>query len=154
MLTPGNFEHVEVELRDFRQTAKARAVFLVDMNGQLMAQAGDASGLDMVSLAALAASNIAASQALAKVIGEPTFKGVILEGERESVYISQVGANALLAVAFDNQTSVGLVRLRARGAALKLASMFVDKTKLTVGDKVVVSPFAQITEEDIDQLFR
>lgn len=154
MLTPGTFEHVEVELRDFRQSAKARAVFLVDMNGQLMAQAGDASGLDMVSLAALAASNVAASQALADLLGESAFKGVILEGEQESVYIFPVGANALLAVAFDNQTSVGLVRLRARGAALKLAAIFVDKSQLKVGNEVVVSPFAQITEEDIDQLFR
>jgi len=152
-ITPENFERVDAELRDFRQSAKARGVFLVDASGQLMAQAGDVSRVDTAALAALTASNMAASRAIAEVIGERAFKGVILEGLTESIYISQVGSGALLAVAFDNQTSVGLVRLRASGAASKLAELFARKSD-SVDNTAIVSPVAQITEEDIDQLFR
>jgi len=152
-ITPENFERVDAALRDFRQSAKARGVFLVDPSGQLMAQAGDVSGVDTAALSALIASNMAASKAIAEVIGERSFKGVILEGLMESIYISQVGSNALLAVVFDNQTSVGLVRLRASGAAAKLAELSARRSD-SVDNGVVASPFAQITEEDIDQLFR
>ena len=153
-LTPGAMERIEEELRGFRQLAKARVAFLIDRNGQLLGQAGDSSGVDTTALAALTASNIAASRAIAELMGEQEFAGILHEGESDHLHISLVGQGAILLVLFDAQTSIGLVRLRVRKTALRLAQVFIEGTQ-EAGEAVEgLSPFAEITEEDIDQLFR
>ncbi len=154
VLTPETFERIEQELRTFRQSAKARGAFLIDRSGQLMGQAGDTSRLDTTALAALVASNLAASKAVADLIGEREFKGVFLEGETEHVYLIQVGSGALLAVLFDVQTSLGLVRLRVRNTINTLNVLLTSGSPVSEEADAVLSPFAEITEEDIDQLFR
>lgn len=154
VLTPDVFQRIEAELRGFRQLAKARGVMLIDRAGQLFGQAGDTSKMDTTALAALVASNIAASKAIAELVGEREFKGVFLEGEREHIHISLVGSGVVLAVLFDAQTSLGLVRLRVKSTAQVLAELLAAKPKRVAQEAQVLSPFAEITEEDIDQLFR
>ena len=53
--------------------ANAKGIFLVDKNGQLIAEAGEMEGIDTTSLASLTAGNIAATGGLAKIIGEEEF---------------------------------------------------------------------------------
>ena len=53
--------------------ANAKAIFLVDKNGQLIADAGELKGIDTTSLASLVAGNIAATGGLAKILGEEEF---------------------------------------------------------------------------------
>ena len=50
--------------------ASAKVVFLVDKNGQQIAAAGDVKSIDATSLASLTAGNVAATDGLAKLIGE------------------------------------------------------------------------------------
>jgi predicted regulator of Ras-like GTPase activity (Roadblock/LC7/MglB family) len=153
-LTPGTVQRIETELRGFRQVAKARLAFLIDRNGQLLGQAGDASGVDTTALAALTASNIAASRAIAELMGEQEFTGILHEGENDHLHISLVGPAAILLVLFDAETSIGLVRLRVRKTAQRLAAVFAERDANEREEGETVSPFAEITEEDIDQLFR
>jgi predicted regulator of Ras-like GTPase activity (Roadblock/LC7/MglB family) len=152
-LTPGTVQRIESELRGFRQIAKARLAFLIDRNGQLLGQAGDASGVDTTALAALTASNIAASRAIAELMGEQEFSGIFHEGENDHLHISLVGPGAILLVLFDAETSIGLVRLRVKKTAKRLAELF-EGAEADPADEPGASPFAEITEEDIDQLFR
>ena len=153
-LTPGAMQRIEEELRGFRQLAKARVAFLIDRNGQLLGQAGDSSGVDTTALAALTASNIAASRAIAELMGEQEFAGILHEGESDHLHISLVGQGAILLVLFDAQTSIGLVRLRVRKTALRLAQVFLEGAREGEEGVQGLSPFAELTEEDIDQLFR
>lgn len=153
-LTPGTVQRIEEELRSFRQLAKARVAFLIDRNGQLLGQAGDASGVDTTALAALTASNIAASRAIAELMGEQEFSGVFHEGDSDHLFICLVGAEAILLVLFDAQTSIGLVRLRVKKTVRRLADLFEEGEATAAGEERALSPFAEITEEDIDQLFR
>lgn len=153
-LTPGTVQRIEEELRSFRQLAKARVAFLIDRNGQLLGQAGDAEGMDTTALAALTASNIAASRAIAELMGEREFSGVYHEGDSDHLFISLAGAEAILLVLFDAQTSIGLVRLRVKKTARRLAELFEAGETSDEGGEKTLSPFAEITEEDIDQLFR
>ena len=53
--------------------ASAKVVFLVDKNGQQIAAAGDVKSIDATSLASLTAGNVAATDGLAKLIGEKEF---------------------------------------------------------------------------------
>ena len=132
--------------------ANARVVFLVDKNGQLIAAAGDTHQLDTTSLASLTAGNIAATGGIAKLINEKEFSQIFHEGERDNLHISIVGQRGILVVIFDHRSSLGLVRLRVRKASDELTNVFeriAQKAQAPGGG----SPFAEITDDDIDSLF-
>ncbi len=133
--------------------ANAKTVYIVDKNGQLIASAGDTSSIDATSLASLTAGNIAATGGLAKLIGEKEFSILFHEGEREHLHISVVGQRVILVVIFDHRSSLGLVKLRVKRANEQLTRIFdslIKKAQMPGGGP---SPFAEITDDDIDRLF-
>ncbi len=132
--------------------ANARVVFLVDKNGQLIASSGHAQDLDTTSLASLTAGNVAAMGGLAKLIGEKEVPTQFHEGERESLHMSIVAGRVVLVVIFDAKSSLGLVRLRVKKAGEELSRVFdvLSRKQAVPGAQ---SPFAEITDEDIDNLF-
>ncbi len=84
---------VEVAERLARD-ANAKAIFLVDKNGQLVAEAGELKGIDTTSLASLVAGNIAATAGLAKILGEDEFPIHFHQGKRDNVHITLVAQRA------------------------------------------------------------
>jgi len=132
--------------------ANAKVVFLVDKNGQLIASSGQAQNLDTTSLASLTAGNVAAMGGLAKLIGEKEFPNQFHEGERESLHMSIVGGRVVLVVIFDAKSSLGLVRLRVKKAGEELGKVFDALAKKQAAPGAH-SPFAEITDDDIDNLF-
>ena len=135
-----------------QKDASAKVVFLVDKNGQQIAAAGDVKSIDATSLASLTAGNVAAMGGLAKLIGEKEFPNQFHEGERESLHMSIVAGRVVLVVIFDAKSSLGLVRLRVKKAGEELAKVFdvLAKKQAAPG---AASPFAEITDDDIDNLF-
>ncbi len=134
--------------------AHAKAVFLVEKDGQLVADAGELDGIDTTSLASLVAGNIAASGGLAKIIGEDEFPVHFHQGKRDNVHITIVAERIIMTVIFDDRSSLGLVRLRVKKAGVQLAQVFEEIfKKAELEDNVQDSPFADITDEDIDNLF-
>lgn len=152
------FRRIDDELRKLSHQANAKVVFLVDKNGQLIASAGNASEIDTTSLASLTAGNIAATGGIARLLGEKEFTILFHEGEKDNIHISLIGQRVILVVIFDHRSSIGLVRLRVRKASESLSRIFEEiseksekkKQEKTLDD----SPFAEITDEDIDNLFR
>jgi predicted regulator of Ras-like GTPase activity (Roadblock/LC7/MglB family) len=132
--------------------ANGKVVFLVDKNGQLIASSGETAQLDTTSLASLTAGNIAATGGIAKLINEKEFSQIFHEGERDNLHISIIGQRVILVVIFDQRSSLGLVRLRVRKASEELNTIFT-----TIAQKAEApgrpSPFAEITDDDIDSLF-
>ena len=57
----------------------------------------------------------------------------------------------LLVVVFDDRSSLGLVKLRSKQVSNQLATMFDEIASNDFDD--LDSPFAGITDEDIDSLF-
>lgn len=151
------FQHLEEVLRRLRQDSNARAVFLIDKNGQQIAAAGEVSQFDTTSLASLTAGNVAATDGLAKLIGEREFSVLFHEGQQDHIHISIVAKRAILVVIFDDRSSLGLVRLRVKRASGEMDRIF--DAMLVKGDgtgeepKSSGSPFSEITDEDIDALF-
>ncbi len=136
--------------------SNAKAVFLVDRNGQLMAATGETEHLDTTSLASLTAGNIAATGGLAKLIGEKEFSILFHEGEKDNIHISIVAGRVILVVIFDHRSSLGLVRLRVKKASDALGDVFGELTRKseTVGSlDGPQNPFAEISDDDIDNLF-
>jgi predicted regulator of Ras-like GTPase activity (Roadblock/LC7/MglB family) len=152
------FAQIKSIISKLRVDANAKLVFLVDKNGQQIAAHGEMENLDTTSLASLTAGNVAATDGLAKLIGEREFSILFHEGERDNIHISIVGLRVILVVIFDQRSSLGLVRLRVKKASQELNDVFdrimqkVDQEKQAYGVNYE-SPFAEITDEDIDSLF-
>jgi predicted regulator of Ras-like GTPase activity (Roadblock/LC7/MglB family) len=144
-------------IQRLRSEANARVVCLVDRNGQQIASVGEVENLDVTALASLAAGNVAATDSLARLIGESDFSALYHEGEKDNLHLSVVGGKVILVVIFDVRSSLGLVRLRVKKHAGDLAAalerMRQRSAKTRSGKMATASPFAEITDEDIDSLF-
>src|SRR2546430_1716418 len=143
------YHQIKAVLARLRLDAAARVVVLVEKDGQQLAVHGELGDLDTTSLASLAAGNVAATGGMAELIGEKEFPTLSHEGERESIHISVIG-RLLLMVVFDQRSSLGLVKLRSKQVSQQLSAM-IDE--ITQADYDRESPFAEITDEDIDSLF-
>ena len=134
--------------------ANAKGVFVVDQAGQLIAETGELRGIDSTSLASLTAGCIAATSGLAKIVGEEEFPIHFHQGQRDNLHITLVGSRMILVVIFDERSSLGLVRLRVKKAGAELARIFEEIRKKSEQQSAQGgSPFAEITDEDIDNLF-
>jgi predicted regulator of Ras-like GTPase activity (Roadblock/LC7/MglB family) len=135
LLREQQYHQIKAVLARLRMDASAKVVFLVDKDGQEIASQGEVGNLDTTSLASLAAGNVAATGGMAQLIGEKEFPTLSHEGEKESIHISVVGR----------------LKLRSKQVSQQLAAMF-DEIAAADYDELD-SPFAGITDEDIDSLF-
>ena len=151
LLRENQYHQIKAVLARLRMDSSARVVFLVDKDGQEIAVQGEIGSIDTTSLASLAAGNVAATGGMAQLIGEKEFPTLSHEGERESIHISVIG-RLLLVVVFDERSTLGLVKLRSRQVSQTLSTMMDEITQAQFDESD--SPFAEITDEDIDSLFQ
>ena len=121
-----------------------------------MAAAGETDQFDSTSLASLTAGNVAATDSLAKLIGEREFSVLFHEGQRDHIHITIVAKRAILLVIFDERSSLGLVRLRVKRAGVEFERIFEameQKASAGLARGEASTPFSEITDEDIDALF-
>lgn len=148
------FTLIQQVVSDLVTNANAKVVFVIDKNGQLIAAAGEIDDLDTTSLASLTAGNIAATGGMAKLLRENEFATQFHEGKNAHIHIQLVGNRVILVVIFDSKSSLGLVRLRVRKTCDALLEIFeaVDR-KQQQQEPGGGTPFAEITDDDIDSLF-
>jgi predicted regulator of Ras-like GTPase activity (Roadblock/LC7/MglB family) len=149
------YQKIMVLIERLLRESNAKVIFLVDKDGQLIAATGATEDLDTTSLASLTAGNIAATGGLAKLIGEKEFSILFHEGEKDNIHLSIVGGRVILVVIFDQRSSLGLVRLRVKKASIELAVILEDLVRKAQDQhsEFHSSPFAEITDDDIDNLF-
>ncbi len=152
-----DFKSIEATLGALQNQANARFVFLIDRSGQQLGFVGDTEALDATSLASLAAGNVAATEGLAQLLGEANFSSLFHEGARDNLHITLINSQVILLVAFDERSSLGLVRLRVEQAGADISTTLnaiherqQQRENAADGN---ASPLAEITDEDIDSLF-
>jgi predicted regulator of Ras-like GTPase activity (Roadblock/LC7/MglB family) len=150
LLREQQYHQIKAVLARLRMDSSARVVFLVDKDGQEIAVQGEIGNIDSTSLASLAAGNVAATGGMAQLIGEKEFPTLSHEGEKESIHISVIG-RLLLVIVFDERSTLGLVKLRSKQVSQQLSSMIEEITRADF--EASDSPFAEITDEDIESLF-
>jgi len=149
-----DFTKIQAVIQRLARDANAKGIYIVDKAGQLIGEAGEMLGIDSTSLASLTAGCIAATGGLAKIVGEEEFPIHFHQGQRDNLHITLVGQRMILVVVFDERSSLGLVRLRVKKAGIELARIFEDiKKKSEASAAATESPFAEITDDDIDNLF-
>src|SRR5689334_14174983 len=146
------FHQIQGIVDSLVKSSNASVVFIIDKNGQLIAASGESDNIDTTSLASLTAGNIAATGGMAKLLRENEFSTQFHEGEKANIHIQLVDNRVILVVIFDSKTSLGLVRLRVKKATEQLSVIF-EHLMNKVRDPGQETPFAEITDDDIDNLF-
>jgi len=111
-LTEEDAEEIERFLRKISYDCEARTIILADASGRLIAERGRLEDLNTQVLSAVAAGELAATNELARLVGETArFKLLLHEGDAQRVYLSDVAGKLILIVIFDSDTPIGLVRI-------------------------------------------
>lgn len=133
--------------------ALAKAIFVVDKDGQLVTGTGETTGIDTTGFASLVAGSTAATGGLAQMLGEEEFPVHFHEGAKTHVHVSVIGSELILVVIFDDRSSLGLVRLRVKRAYAQMNTILDTlKEKMSTQDNSL-DLFGEITDDDIDSLF-
>ncbi len=96
------------------------SVLVIDNAGCLIVDVGNKPSLEVTSLAAVAAANYAATQQIARLIGEQDFVLLFYKGDNESFHFAPVGEEYIIVAIFENSLSLGLLRLKMSEAAVVL----------------------------------
>jgi predicted regulator of Ras-like GTPase activity (Roadblock/LC7/MglB family) len=143
-------------LTTFLRDSSARTALIVDRTGQLVATVGEAPAFDPTAFASLTAADFSANDQLARLLGEPEFGALFHQGERESMYLADVARRVILVVLFDNRTTLGLVKLRVKGAVAELNRLFTamfERDGAGGRSPEVETGFVGEAEDEIDKLF-
>ena len=85
--------------------------FVVDSSGNLITEGGIFPPEDIMPLAALLSANFAATERIAKLIGEKDFTLLFHKGSRFNIHFGRINKDFILVTLFNNEVSLGLVRL-------------------------------------------
>ncbi|MEO0095104.1 MAG: roadblock/LC7 domain-containing protein [candidate division WOR-3 bacterium] len=152
-----DFWAITEALNRLLQGTNARTILLIDKAGQLITSAGDTSRIDISSFATLSAADFAATSQLASLIGEKEFSTLFHQGEKENLYVCLVANRVILAVIFDQRTTLGLVRVKTKNTAQELEKIFEDIFKKLGKEQLAQKPFdldfTKAAEDELDKLF-
>lgn len=94
---------------------------VVDMAGHIIAYSrSEDCSHDVYSLAALAAGNFGAVNAMAKMVDEDEFSLLFHKGQDENLHFSKINDELLLITTFGNDVSLGFLRLKIAEAIKRI----------------------------------
>lgn len=152
-LTQDDHHEISRLLHRFLVESGARCALLVDHSGQLVTTAGERPSFDATTFATLTAADFSANDQLARLIGESDFNTLFHQGERESMLVADVVRRVIIVVLFDTRTTLGLVRLRMRGAVEELGQLLQVIFARDAHAPARTPPLAD-ADDEIDRLFQ
>ena len=150
-------KRIDACLRKLLAKSMGVAALFADSAGQPFGYTGTLSDNDKTALATLAAGSLAATVAMAKVLGHTgAFEQVFYEGRKHSVHSLAVGDGFLLVVAFDNRAKPGLVRIVAQEAAQVLLAIVHEAAESAMEESVrdlIGREFGDSLADELDATF-
>lgn len=120
-------------LVDLGSRVPARLVILIDASGYGLGRWGDSNGLDLTSLSALAAGDLAASREIARIMGEYEAHQIVLrEGRSSYILVTDAGPQMVLLALVDSHVPMGWARMLVGESVLRLASMGLERSDVQV----------------------
>ena len=109
---------------ELQRSLPARFVMLVDVAGQVIMIKGEHGNVDPVMLGSLVAGDLAASQEIARLIGEyQDYQLILREGQHSHTFIIEAGHYLALLVQVDKETPLGWARMFIIKTAQQLAKI-------------------------------
>ena len=109
-------------LIEFLGQTDATTAMIIDKGGFLITQQGDSRLFDLTTIAALASGAFMANQTIAGLVHEDNFSCVYQQGDKISMFVTNVDEECLLVVIFKAQTGVGVVKYYATGTRERIAA--------------------------------
>ena len=100
------------------------SVILIDMAGNIVVdQNSGESDHDIYSLAALAAGNYGAMNAMANIVGEDEFSLLFQKVEKANIHFSKLLSDYILVTIFGKEVSVCFLRLKVADVVAKIGEL-------------------------------
>jgi hypothetical protein len=156
-LSGAYIEAIDRRLTELLVDSDAIAVFLVDTMGQIVAQAGDAGGIDVNTVVSLLAASFATTSEMSRQLREArrTFNLTFHEGERYDIYASNVTRGLFMVLIFDRQIyapKIGMVWLYIKRSIQDLLRI-AAQTAVGKPRETLTSDFARSLSKELDSLF-
>jgi predicted regulator of Ras-like GTPase activity (Roadblock/LC7/MglB family) len=116
-----DIQRLDETLRDFNAQTDATTSLVIDKGGFLIAHHGDDRQFDLTTIGALASGAFMANQTIAGLVNEKKFDSIYQQGETFSMFVINVDEHCLLAVIFQSQSGVGVVKFYAGFAVKQIA---------------------------------
>ncbi len=148
-LRPEEDEKLRKLLTELNRESKSKIVLLIDKAGQLISRSeSPAFSSDDITFASLTAGNVAASEALSKLLGDKNLNHMFTETEDEGIYMILIDDKYILVSIFDkNASNLGIVRVKIKKYYRKLVELLRQIEERIESESSVAE---QIDVEDID----
>jgi predicted regulator of Ras-like GTPase activity (Roadblock/LC7/MglB family) len=124
ILTKKDIGKLEEIISDQLLDSGAEHVVLADLSGNLIMECGSLEMEDVFSLAAVSAANFAATAEIARLIGEQDFALLYHKGGKRNVHFSRLANDYLIITLFNDNVSLGLIRLKLGSAINEMGEIF------------------------------
>jgi len=124
ILDQEQLDGLEDAMTDKLMSLGVQSVILIDMAGNVIVNLDDGKVRhDVYSLAALAAGNFGAVNAMASIIGEEEFSLLFHKGKTENINFTKIMDDFLLVSIFGNDVSLGYLRLKIDETITKIKTL-------------------------------
>jgi predicted regulator of Ras-like GTPase activity (Roadblock/LC7/MglB family) len=116
-----DIQRLDDVLREYLERSDATTAMVIDKGGFLITNQGDARRFDLTTIAALASGAYLANQTIANLVHEENFDSVYQQGEKFSMFVTNIDESCLLMVVFSSKVGVGMVKYHAAEARKQIA---------------------------------
>ncbi len=153
-----DIQQIEKIMQKFIKLTKAKCVLLVDKDGHMITRVGGEITFDQDTISALVAGSFAATKEMARLLGENEFSALYHQGRSDNIQLSLVGDRTILTVIFNENTTLGMIRLYVAETVRKLQELFIeaDKSKNEKKPGVAVTiakEYNSSAQDKLDSLF-
>lgn len=128
MLNKTQLDAIDKAIRSNLKENGIDHILFMDMAGNTITKLDNGKNkLDSMAFAALAAGNFAAVDAMAKLVGESEFSLLFHKGEKSSIHFSKASSDTLLITMFNQDISLGLVRLKVNEVIQEITAILDQK---------------------------
>jgi len=145
---------IETILNKLLKGGEAKCALLVDKDGHMITRQGFTQTLDTTALGALLAGSFASTKEIARLVGEPEFSVLFHQGKKDHIHMSIVGERSILVVIFDDRTTIGMVRLYAKEAAVEFEKIFQEIQKNSQRESSISEDFSEEAQDKLDDIFQ
>lgn len=109
-------------LSEYLDRSDAVTALIIDKGGFLIAHQGDSRRFDLTTIGALASGAFLANQTIANLVHEDNFESVYQQGDKFSMFVTNIDEHCLLMVIFPSKTGVGVVKYHATETRKQIAA--------------------------------
>ena len=153
-ITPEEDRDLRKLLTELARESKSKIVILIDKSGQLISRSeSPAFSSDDITFASLTAGNVAASEALSKLLGDKDLNHMFTETEEEGIYMILLDGKYILVSIFNkNLSNLGIIRVKIKKFYPRIKEL-IERIEERTEKETTVSSDINVEEIDLDSLF-